>query len=526
MFTKSITIIALLLCCFGVGFAQQPYFQQKISYKIEAQLLEKEKAIKGNLQLTYLNQSPDTLQFIWFHIWPNAYSGEQTALALQLEKDKELKKKIKKTEKGRMDSLAFSSMGKKLIATLDPQNPDIIKVMLAQPLLHGAYTDIATPFYNKLPGYFSRSGESEGQFIATQWYPKPAVYDKDGWHQMPYLDMGEYYADFGSFDVSIQLPSDFMVGATGTLTNADELNIYRQSGKANHVNDIKNATKLPKPAAGMKTLRYTADSVHDFAWFAQRDFLVQYDTCQLASGKIIDVFTYYRPEDRKHWIKSVDHLKAGVRFYGNELGEYPHNSISAVQGPKNVNSGGMEYPMITLITVGEKNITEELEVAIVHEAGHNWLQGILATNERNYPWFDEGFNTYYQFKYEAQQKKNSVMGKSIPAGMKDLPADEFFNLLMQSLAQVPYVYAVDTHSADFDTKESYGITAYLKGAVWLYILQSRMGPDAFNKGMKDYYETWKFKHPTPDDFKKVMEKNAGFSLDDVFTLLQKQGKFI
>ncbi len=128
-------IPAAIACLLSFSLlAQQPYFQQKITYKIDAQLLEKDKAIKGNLQLTYLNQSPDTLQFIWFHIWPNAYSGEQTALALQLEKDKELKKKIKKSEKGRMDSLAFSSMGKALNTMPHPQNPDIIKVMLAQPL--------------------------------------------------------------------------------------------------------------------------------------------------------------------------------------------------------------------------------------------------------------------------------------------------------------------------------------------------------------------------------------------------------
>lgn len=508
------------------AFAQKEYFQQRVNYNIEASLLPKAKAIKGQLALEYQNQSPDTLLFIWFHLWPNAYSGEKTALAKQLENDKELKNSIKKAEKGFLDSLSFISLGKVLATEKHPVHPDIIKVFLPEPLLPLGSISIQTPFYTKLPTYFSRSGEYNGQFIATQWYPKPAVYDRDGWHEMPYLDMGEFYAEFGNYRVSITVPADMVVGASGVLQNNTELEKYKLAGRANNQPGTVAPTQVSFDKGSPKTLTYLAENVHDFAWFAQPGFVVQYDTCQLASGKIIDVFSYYRKESRANWLNSINYLKAGIHFYSNELGEYPHPQVSAVEGPNNVNSGGMEYPMITLITVPEKDIKNQLETTIVHEVGHNWLQGVLGTNERDYPWFDEGFNTYYQFKYEALQKKNSVLGKSVPDNLKQLPADQFFGLMMQALAQVPFRYPVDTQSANFDNKESYGITAYIKGAIWLFILESRMGPETFKYGIQNYFSAWQFKHPSPNDFKKVMEEACGFPLDDVFSLLKKEGGFL
>lgn len=513
---------ALLPCwAFSVS-AQKEYFQQRVDYKINAVLKQKEKAIKGHVSIAYYNYSPDTLSYIWFHLWPNAYSGDNTALASQLARDNDLKKTVKKAERGFMDSLVFMSNKQLLETRPHPQHPDIVKVLLQQPLLPGQSTTIETPFYNKLPTYYSRSGESDGQFIATQWYPKPAVYDRDGWHEMPYLDMGEFYADFGNFEVSITVPSNLIIAASGEMMHQEEKALYKAAGLHNKVSSNK-PLQAELPGGGTKTLRFVAKDVHDFAWFAMPGYLVQYDTCQLSSGRIIDVFSYYRPESRDNWLPAVDYLKAGIRFYSKALGEYPHPHVSAVQGPRNVNSGGMEYPMITLITVPQKEMESQLETTIVHEVGHNWFQGILGTNERRYPWFDEGINTFYQFLYEAQQSKNSLIGKNIPDNIRRLPAEEFFNLIMQAMSNVPFSYPVNTASENFNSKQDYGITAYIKAAQWVFILQSRMGTMAFDAGMKNYYETWKFKHPSPLDFKACMEKAAGFKLDDVFSLLDKQG---
>jgi hypothetical protein len=519
------SLVSLFVCISLSAFSQTAYFQQKVDYRISARLNTAQKAIHGALALDYYNQSPDTLHFIWFHIWANAYANGNTALGREIEKDKELKKSAKKAEKGFMDSLNFSVKGKALKTQPHPEHSDIIQVLLHEPLLPGQSLTIETPFYNKLPTYFSRSGFSDGQFIATQWYPKPAVYDREGWHPMPYLDMGEYYANFGNFDVTITLPDNLVLAASGMLQNEEELAKYKETGRENNNRNSAKGQSFNLPGSGTKTLRYIAENVHDFAWFAMPDAIVQYDTCLLASGKVIDVFSYYWPDSRTHWVNSIDYLKSGIRFLSQQLGEYPHPQVSAVQGPRNVNSGGMEYPMITIITVPPKDMTTQLEITIVHEVGHNWFQGILGTNERKYPWFDEGINTYYQFKYEAQQGKNSVFGNKIPETVSNLPPEEFFNVIMQSLAAVPFKYAVNTASEDFDSKDQYGLTAYFKGAIWVYILQSRMGVYKFEKGMRKYYETWKFRHPSPADFKAVMEEAAGFSLDDIFSLLEKSGNF-
>jgi hypothetical protein len=519
-------IFTLFICSGHFVISQKIYFQQKIDYKISARLNPDKKAIHGHVSLDYFNASPDTLRFIWFHIWPNAYANGNTALAKQIEKDKELKKSVKKAESGYMDSLDFSAYGKSLNTQPHPEHIDIIRVILNEPLLPGQSLTLETPFYNKLPTYFSRSGFSDGQFIATQWYPKPALYDNEGWHPMPYLDMGEYYSNFGNFDVSVTLPANMIMAASGILQDQEELAKYKEVGRTNNNRNNKKGQMITLPTVGTKTLHYVAENVHDFAWFAMPDAVVQYDTCILPSGRVIDVFSYYWPESRNHWINAIDYMKSGIRFFSHQLGEYPHPQVSAVQAPRNVNSGGMEYPMITLITVPPKEMGTQLEITIVHEVGHNWFQGILGTNERIYPWFDEGVNTFYQFLYEAQQGKNSVYGNKIPEEVRGLPPAEFFNVIMQSLAGIPFKYAVNTSSEDFDSKEQYGLTAYFKGAIWVFILQSRMGVEKFEKGMRSYYETWKFRHPSPADFRAIMEQAAGYSLEDIFSLLEKEGNFI
>lgn len=519
-----IVYLALILVANLNSYGQKEYFQQKTNYQIQASLNREVKTISGLLSVDYYNASPDTLPFIWFHIWPNAYANSNSALGQAIQRDKELKKTTKKAEPGYLDSLNFTQNGTPLRTAPHPEHIDIIKVYLEKAVMPGTWVTVKTSFKNKLPAYFSRSGFSEEQFVATQWYPKPAVYDREGWHPMPYLDMGEYYANFGDFKVSLTVPDDMVIAASGTLQNTDELNAYKTTGLQNNNKDLKSGKQVAFQQKGTKTLDYLAENVHDFAWFAMNTALVQYDTCMLSSGKIIDVFTYYRPESRTEWVNAMDYLKAGIRFYSQELGEYPHPQVSAAQGPRNVNSGGMEYPMITLITVPEKEMNTQLESTIVHEAGHNWFQGVLGTNERKYPWFDEGFNTFYQMLYEARQGKNSIFGDRLPPSMANLPANEFFNIVMQTLASIPFTYPVNTPSGDYNSKQDYGVTAYFKGAVWLYFLRSRMGVEKFEKGMKAFYNTWKFRHPAPADFQAIMEQTAGYSLKETFELLETSGK--
>ncbi|HEX7846117.1 MAG TPA: M1 family metallopeptidase, partial [Chitinophagaceae bacterium] len=462
---KRFGLILIGQLLFFVSFSQQTYWQQEVNYKIDVSLDDKEHSLKGNASIQYINNSPDKLDFIWFHLWPNAYKSDNSAYAKQIFRDGDGKKRWKEMkDKGYIDGLSFTVNGEKATAEPDPENIDIVKLVLPKPLQTGEKITIATPFTVKIPTYSSRSGRVDKSYIMCQWYPKPAVYDRKGWHPIPYLDQGEFYSEFGSFDVSLTVPSAYVIGATGVLQNSDERNKYIELGNLNRVGNTKVLKYSPLNSNPTKTLQFKGENIHDFAWFADKDFVIRYDTAQLASGKIIDVFTYGYEKGNEHWAKSVAYVEDAVRRYSNWIGEYAYPVVQAVEGPKNVMSGGMEYPMITLITSPGAD-EPRLDAVIAHEVGHNWFYGMLASNERTHAWMDEGINTYYQFRYEAEKyKANSIFGNVLPKEVKEKPLDQFIGTIYMALSQIPMEEAVETPSADFSDKEKYGLIVYVKAA--------------------------------------------------------------
>src|SRR5687767_4838962 len=280
----------------------QNYWQQEVNYTIKVALNDKDHSLNGSLQLVYINNSPDKLDYIWFHLWPNAYKSETTAYAKQLFREKDGKETWKDMkDRGSIEGLDFTVNGEKARIEPAPDNIDIIKLILPKPLLAGEKATIATPFYVKIPSYVSRSGHIGQTYMICQWYPKPAVYDRKGWHPLPYLDQGEFYSEFGKFDVTISLPSTYIVGATGQLQNADELKQYKEIGNSNRIKASgKNTIKYAASSNAVKSLNYKAENVHDFSWFADKEFVVRYDTLQLP-GKTVDVFTYHHADGNKNW---------------------------------------------------------------------------------------------------------------------------------------------------------------------------------------------------------------------------------
>ncbi|MGZ8510409.1 MAG: M1 family metallopeptidase, partial [Chitinophagaceae bacterium] len=455
-------MIFLLVCYISQnGFSQTAYWQQEVNYHIAVALNDKNNSLKGDLSIDYINHSPDTLSFIYFHLWPNAYKNEKTALATQLHNDIDSKAKLDNAHGGFIDSLVFRVNDQAVTVETDPQYIDIVKLILPTPLVPSQAIHITTPFHVKLPSYFSRSGYDQQQYMICQWYPKPAVYDRKGWHAFPYLDQGEFYSEFGTFKVSITVPSEYVIGATGALQTPAELAQYKTIGAENFKNKKPvRAYKAAQPNSN-KTLEFVAENVHDFAWFADKDFIIQYDTLRLPSGNIVDVFAYYQPNGNKEWNNSVDFIEDAVKHYSEWVGEYPYPTVAAVEGPKNLSSGGMEYPMITLITSPDAK-KEGLDAVITHEVGHNWFYGILGSNEREHPWMDEGLNTYFQFKYEAEKyRSNSVFGASLPDDVKKLSADDFLSRIMYAMNSLPAQRPIQTHSTAFSNKDEYGIVVYL-----------------------------------------------------------------
>jgi hypothetical protein len=522
---KRLAFFLFVFTVISASAQQQNYWQQEVHYNIDVKLNVADKSIKGFEQIEYINHSPDTLTYIWFHLWPNAYKNNSTALYNQYkEGDKAGLAKFKKADKGYIDSLNFKINDQSINVEVDKENIDIVKLILPQPLAPGSKIIISTPFYVKFPTYFSRSGFIDDAFAVCQWYPKPAVYDRKGWHPMSYLNMGEYYSEFGSFNVNITVPSNYIVAATGTLQTEDELQKLKAAGKINKTRTKNFEHYVVNTSIASKTLSYKAENVHDFAWFTDNDFVVQYDTLALPSGKIIDAFTFFSNNANTQWSNSVDHVEDAVRNYSKWIGEYPYPTVNAVEGPGNVSSGGMEYPMVTLITSPSAD-KETLDAVITHEVGHNWFYGILGSNERLHAWMDEGLNTFFQFRYEAEKyRSNSVFGNALPAELKKRSADEFMAIVYNALNELPMNEAIETESEKFKTKDEYGMVIYLKTAVWAYLLEQGLGADVFAKAIHTYYEKWKFRHPYPEDFKQVLEEVSGKNLDNYFALLKERRK--
>ncbi len=495
----------------------QHYWQQQVNYIIDVSLNDKDHTLDGFEKIEYSNNSPDTLHFIWFHCWPNAYKNDKTAFSDQLLENGNTKFYFSDREqKGYINRLDFKVNNITAQAEDHPQHIDIVKVILPAPLLPGQKAIITTPFHVKLPYNFSRGGHEGQSYQATQWYPKPAVYDKKGWHPMPYLDQGEFYSEFGSFDVRITVPQNYVVAATGELQQAGEKEWLksrasytwepiRQKEKIKG-GGVKTTVQLfPESAKETKTLQYKQDNIHDFAWFADKRFIVNYDTCRLSSGKVIDVVTYYTPEEKERWKNSVQFSKDAVRHYSGLVGEYPYPIVSVVQGPPSF-GGGMEYPTITVISPIKSIST--LDKVIAHEIGHNWFYGILGSNERQYPWMDEGINSYYESKY-VQRKDDHYSETS---------EQQFLETFIQEKKDQP----IDAPAEKF-TQVNYGLVVYYKTSRWMHWLEKELGTETFNKAMQEYYRRWQFKHPQPEDFKKVMEDVSGKNLDAAFLLLSQNG---
>jgi hypothetical protein len=514
----------------------KPYWQQKLKYKLTADVQPQDHTINGSLNLQYTNHSPDTLTFIWFHLWPNAYTNDKTALMKQLKQIRGRNKKLSAIkEYGSITGLNWKINNTAVQAEPHPEYTDVVKLLLPAPLPPNSSITITTPFKTKLPNYFSRSGFFENSMFIAQWYPKPAVYDSKGWHPMPYLDMGEFYSEFGQYNVAITIPENYVVAATGKLETEAELKAYKRIGLNNYRrlgSAIAEAEKNNDPnirfqfesykpitSESTKTLHYSIDSVHDFAIFTDPGFIINYDTIQMSSGRIVDAFSYYQRNRFSKWIHSIDDAKDAVRFYSSAVGEYPYSSVSLVQGSSNENSGGMEYPTLTLITMKEDSEESAMDAVFAHEIGHNWFCGVLASNERDHAWMDEGINSFFQFRYESMKNRSFTAFGKIPENVRQLSGELFESLMYQTIDRLPNPSAIDRPSQNFKQDEDYGTSIYIKAAAWMYALEKKLGKETFSKCIKAYFSKWQFRHPYPEDLQKVFEEASGQNLTDFFKQL-------
>ncbi|MCC6702079.1 MAG: M1 family metallopeptidase [Fluviicola sp.] len=527
------SLAVLFLAAFSSN--AQSYWQQKVEYTIAVKLDDKNHMIHGQESFVYTNNSPSTLDFIYIHLWPNAYKNGKTALGKQqYNSGEQLLQFGNDSIKGGIDSLNFTVNGAPAKLEYDAENPDIAKLFLNAPLVSGGQINVATPFRVKLPsGEISRLGHVGQSYQITQWYPKPAVYDKNGWNPIPYLNQGEFYSEYGTYDVSITLPKNYVVGATGDLQTQSEIDFLNDlaaktlqsidtyGDKANRKNEF------PASSSEWKTIRYTQKDVHDFAWFADKRYLVLKGEVELPQSKRkVTTWTMFTPKNAMLWKNSIEYINDGTFYYSKWNGDYPYNQVTAVDGTISA-GGGMEYPNVTVI--GNSSNAMELEIVIVHEVGHNWFYGILGSNERVHGWMDEGMNTLNELRYIYTKYPNNKQ-------LTDMVRGELFHaehwshydmadLSFKMVAKMGEDQPIETHSADF-TSMNYGAIMYMKTGIVFNYLKAYLGDDLFDKCMHAYFEEWKFKHPQPEDMKATLERESGKDLSWLFGDLIQTTKHI
>lgn len=494
--------ILIFFYAFSFCLAQNTYFQQEVNYKISVSLDDNLHLLNGNAEIVYLNHSPNELDTIWMHLWANAYSSKTSAFTKQqLAQANRAFYFAKAEEMGGYTKIDFKVNDQKVDWSFDESHSDIAYLLLPQALKSGEKLNISAAFKIKIPQQFSRLGHEDQAYQVTQWYPKPAVYDAKGWHPMPYLDIGEFYAEFGSFDVKISLPSEYIVAATGELQTESEIVFLEQKVKG----------RQSRSSKTNKTIRYKAEKVHDFAWFAHKEFRVDKDSTRLASGKLVYTWAFYLPKSADTWSKATQYANRALQFYSEKVGEYPYPQVTIVQGPLSAGSG-MEYPMITVIsTDGDDKF---LDIVITHEVGHNWFYGVLGFNERDHPWMDEGLNSYFEALYVEQYYP-----------------DEGFELLPNflsgddnlSMAHLWYLIQArrnkDVAPDDFDPQMSgmnFELSAYQKPALAFAYLESYLGSSVMDSLIQSFYTNWQFKHPQANDLKQHLVEGSGKDLDWLF----------
>ncbi len=544
---KSVFRFLFTLVFFLVSNTSFSYWQQEVNYSIDVALNDEKHVLSGFIEMEYVNNSPDTLRYILIHLWPNAYKNEETALGQQLlVLDKTNFHYSQKKDKGYIDSLEFKVDQQSVKWAFYNNQIDIAKIELAQPLLSGQKITISTPFRVKIPaGNISRLGHISQSYQITQWYPKPAVYDAQGWHPLNYLNQGEFYSEYGSFNVKITLPENYVVGATGDLQGESgaqekEWLLYKvqqteekiKKGKEKNWNKLFNKTNDTTRTASstrLKTLHYYQQNVHDFAWFANKDWNVLKGEVLLPySQRKVETWAMFTDAEAYLWQKSLTYLHDATYKYSLWNGEYPYNHVTAVDGSLSAGSG-MEYPNITVI--GESNDDLTLENVIMHEVGHNWFYGILGSNERRNAWMDEGINSFNELRYMKEKYPDKKLSAMLPGGIykvlgKNDPAlsDQHYLSYIIS-ARKGEDQKLDLSAEEF-SNENYGGMVYAKSAVVFNYLFSYLGKEKFDSCMKIYFNQWKFKHPQPKDLEQIFTENCKEDLSWFFNDLLKTDKVV
>ncbi|NLG63290.1 MAG: M1 family metallopeptidase [Candidatus Cloacimonetes bacterium] len=490
--------IALLALLFAAQ-ADTAYFQQDIAYRIEATLDEGTDVLTARARLDYTNNSPDTLDSLYFHLELNAFRPNSAWARRELEYGERRFQDLGPDDHA-FERITAIRVGDTPVRPEYRGAPDstVVAIALPQPLPPGARTTVMIDWQTRLATEPRRQGRRGRHHDFAQWYPRIAVYDHTGWATRPLLPQGEFYGEYGTFDVTLDVAADQVIGATGVPVEGDPgWAAARAGGPEPWLKRDAYDAPAPQPlgllddapAEGRKRVRWYAEDVHHFAWTANPDYIYE-------GGRIGDVAVHvlYQPGDTA-WDDgvAVEHTKNAIAFFSDLFGPYPWPQITNVH---RIEPGGTEFPMMIM----DGSASEGL---IVHEIAHQWVHGIFGNNEWREGWLDEGFGSFLtNWYFEA---------KGVPPSMWDSSLEGIRRMERAGQSQ-----PIALESAEFRDPRTYSAMTYTKPSLVFRMLRDYLGEDTFRRALKVFYERKALQHVTEQDLRAAFETAAGEDLDWFF----------
>tara|TARA_B100000427_G_scaffold131340_1_gene109259 strand:- start:3697 stop:5505 length:1809 start_codon:yes stop_codon:yes gene_type:complete len=481
-----------LLFCFFVFAsvsAQNSYWQQEVDYNMVIDVNVEDHTYNGTQKLVYTNNSSDTLNKVFYHLYFNAFKPgtdlEQNS-RYSADDSREMSEKLlsmPKEDWGDVQVFLLTQNGKPVDYSIVET---IMEVRLNSPIGPGQSSVFEMDFFVQTPAMVRRSGKNSEDGVAfsmSQWYPKLCQYDDEGWHANPYIGR-EFYGVWGDFDVTINIDKDYTVAGSGYLQSPELIG----HGYAPLKDGVEHGDKI--------SWRFIAPNVHDFSWAA--DPLFVHDFMDIKNGPRMHFFYKKDSEYIGLWREFQENSANFLTFFSKTVGKYPYDQYSIIMA----GDGGMEYAMCTFIDgVGHPTI-ESLYSVTSHEIAHTWFQFLMATNESKHAWMDEGFTSYID-----DVALNVVLKKE-----KDLPNEKAYQDYVEWVSK-GLEEPLTTHADRFKFNQGYGTSSYDKGSIFLSQLGYVIGHENLYKTLRRYFKEWAFKHPRPYDFIRCAEKVSGLELD-------------